>query len=54
MFVMATWNKELHALTKADVEQLSVDFLMGWHDFIANGHTFRLKGFNHILNTIGK
>lgn len=50
---MATWNKELHALTKADVEQLSVDFLMGWHDFIANGHTFRLKGFNHMREKFG-
>lgn len=50
---MATWNKELHSLTKSDVERLSTEFLMGWHDFIANGHTFRLKGFNHMREKFG-
>lgn len=50
---MPTWNKELHALTKSDVERLSLEFLMGWQDFIASGHTFRLQGFNHMREKYG-
>ena len=45
---MPTWNKELHSLSREDVETISLRFLMGWHDFIKDGHTFRLKGFNRI------
>lgn len=53
MIIMPTWNKELHSLTKEDVERISLEYLMGWHDLMANGHGFRLKGFNHMREKYG-
>lgn len=50
---MPTWNKELHSLTKADVEKISLEYLMGWQDLMANGHSFRIKGFNHMREKYG-
>ena len=50
---MATWNKELHRLTQADVERISQEYLMGWQDLMANGYSFRIKGFNHMRGKFG-
>lgn len=50
---MATWNKELHSLTRADVERISLEYLMGWQDLIGNGYSFRIKGFNHMREKFG-
>lgn len=50
---MPTWNKELHALTKEDVERISLEYLMGWQDLMANGYNFRIKGFNHMREKYG-
>lgn len=50
---MATWNKELHSLTRADVDRISLEYLMGWQDPISNGHSFRIKGFNHVRERFG-
>ncbi|MEE0964904.1 MAG: hypothetical protein U0L73_12005 [Ruminococcus bromii] len=50
---MATWNKELHNLTRDDVERISLEYLMGWQDLIGNGYTFRIKGFNHMREKFG-
>lgn len=43
---MATWNYELQHLTLDEIEACSERFLMGWHDPIADGHKFRIKGLN--------
>lgn len=50
---MPTWNKELHALTKEQVNEISLKFLMGWTDLIGAGYSFRLQGFNHMREKYG-
>lgn len=50
---MATWNKELHKLTRDDVERISLEYLMGWQDLAGNGYAFRIKGFNHMREKFG-
>lgn len=41
---MATINKALKNLTMDDIEQISNEYLRGWHDLMNYG--FRIKGFN--------
>lgn len=42
---MPTVNQALENLSKEDVERISEEYLMGWHDLLKYG--FRVKGFNH-------
>ena len=41
---MATLNKALKNLTMTDIENISNEYLRGWHDLMHYG--FRIKGFN--------
>ena len=50
---MATWNKELHRLTRSDVDRISLEYLMGWQDLMGNGYSFRINGFNHMREKFG-
>lgn len=50
---VATWNKELHRLSREDVDRISLEYLMGWQDLIKNGYSFRIKGFNHMREKFG-
>lgn len=41
---MATWNKQLESLTLHDINEISRQYLMGYHDLSQYG--FRVKGLN--------
>ena len=43
---MATCNKNLENLTEQEILQISQRYLMGFHDLIAEGYGFRVKGLN--------
>lgn len=48
---MATWNKRLQSLNDLQLEQISIRYLMGWHDFSQYG--FRLRGLNSLRKKRG-
>ena len=43
---MPTINKNLQKLSLDTVQQISLEYLMGWHDLYPK-YGFRIKGFNH-------
>lgn len=48
---MATVNKNLTRLTRAEVDEISLEYLKGYHDLMRYG--FRIKGFNHKREEFG-
>ena len=49
---MPTVNKALQALSEAQIQEVSVKYLMGWHD-LEKLYGFRVKGLNHRRMNLG-
>lgn len=49
---MPTINKNLQALSESEIEDISIKYLMGWHD-LEKLYGFRVKGLNHRRRDMG-